>query len=82
MINIEKYELGNFINSQPETNSVTNSTAILDDREINGRTDPLLIEVRNLSNKLNEISLKVSNIENDGIKGRDIDAQVVQAIRI
>ncbi|CAM3572885.1 MAG: FliH/SctL family protein [Aliarcobacter sp.] len=79
--NIEKYELGNFINSQPETNSVTNSTAILDDREINGRTDPLLIEVRNLSNKLNEISLKVSNIENDGIKGRDIDAQVVQAIR-
>ncbi|MCB9097130.1 FliH/SctL family protein [Arcobacter aquimarinus] len=79
--NIEKYELGNFINSQPETNSVTNSTAILDDREINGRTDPLLVEVRNLSNKLNEISLKVSNIENDGIKGRDIDAQVVQAIR-
>ncbi|RXJ83349.1 FliH/SctL family protein [Arcobacter cloacae] len=79
--NIQKYELGNFINSQPETNSVTTSTAILDDREINGRTDPLLVEVRNLSNKLNEIALKVSNIENDGVKGRDIDAQVVQAIR-
>lgn len=79
--NIQKYELGNFINNQPDTNSLTNSPTILDDREINGRTDPLLVEVRNLSSKLNEISLKVSNIENDGVKGRDIDAQVVQAIR-
>lgn len=79
--NIQKYELGNFINTQPETNNITNSTAILDDREINGRTDPLLIEVRNLSSKLNEIAQKVTNIENDGVKGRDIDAQVVQAIR-
>ena len=79
--NIQKYELGNFINTQPETNNITNSTAILDDREINGRTDPLLVEVRNLSSKLNEIAQKVTNIENDGVKGRDIDAQVVQAIR-
>jgi len=79
--NIQKYELGNFINSQPDTNSFTNSTAILDDREINGRTDPLLLEVRNLSTKLDEIAVKVSSIENDGVKGRDIDAQVVQAIR-
>ena len=46
-----------------------------------GRTDPLLIEIRNLSTKINEISQKVTSIENDGIKGKDIDAQVVQAIR-
>ena len=78
---VQKYELGTFINSSTESNVIPNSKAILDDREINGRTDPLLLEVRNLSAKLNEISLKVSNIENDGIKGRDVDAQVVQAIR-
>lgn len=77
----QKYELGNFINNEMETNNITNSKAILDDREINGRTDPLLLEVRNLALKLNEISQKVTNIENDGIKGKDIDAQVVQAIR-
>ncbi len=77
----QKYELGNFINNEIETNNIINSKAVLDDREINGRTDPLLIEVRNLSLKLNEISQKVTNIENDGIKGKDIDAQVVQAIR-
>ena len=78
---VQKYELGTFINSSTESNVIPNSKAILDDREINGRTDPLLLEVRNLSAKLNEISLKVSNIENDAIKGRDVDAQVVQAIR-
>ena len=73
--------MGNFINSQAESNSVGNAKAILDDREINGRVDPLLIEVRNLSAKLDTISQKVINIENDGIKGKDIDAQVVQAIK-
>ena len=78
---VQKYELGTFINSQTETNVVTNSNAILDDREINGKVDPVLVEVRNLSAKLNEISLKVTNIENDGIKGKDVDAQVIQAIK-
>ncbi len=78
---VQKYELGNFINSQVETNSLSNSKAVLDDREINGRVDPVLIEIRNLTTKLNEISQKVTSIENDGIKGRDIDVQVVQAIR-
>ena len=78
---VEKYELGNFINGNVDNNLVTNSNSLLDDREINGRTDPLLIEIRNLSIKMNEISQKVTSIENDGIKGKDIDAQVVQAIR-
>ena len=78
---VQKYELGNFINNKIEDNLVSKSSTVLDDREINGRTDPLLIEIRNLSTKINEISQKVTNIENDGIKGKDIDAQVVQAIR-
>jgi flagellar assembly protein FliH len=78
---VQKYELGNFINNKIEDNLVSNSSTVLDDREINGRTDPLLIEIRNLSTKINEISQKVTSIENDGIKGKDIDAQVVQAIR-
>ena len=78
---VQKYELGNFINNKIEDNLVSKSSTVLDDREINGRTDPLLIEIRNLSTKINEISQKITSIENDGIKGKDIDAQVVQAIR-
>lgn len=78
---VQKYELGNFINNNSETNLVPNSSAVLDDREINGRVDPVLIEVRNLQNQIAQIAEKVINIENDGVKGRDIDAQVVQAIK-
>jgi flagellar assembly protein FliH len=78
---VQRYELGTFINSSVESNSVPNANIVLDDREINGKIDPLLSEVRNLAVKINEISQKVSNIETDGVKGRDIDAQVVQAIR-
>jgi flagellar assembly protein FliH len=78
---VEKYELGNFINNNVENNVLANSNKVLNDREINGKTDPVLIEIRNLSAKMNEISLKVASIEKDGIKGKDIDAQVVQAIR-
>jgi flagellar assembly protein FliH len=78
---VQKYELGNFIDNKVENNLVSNSNAVLNDREINGRTDPILIEIRNLAAKINDISQKVTSIENDGIKGKDVDAQVVQAIR-
>ena len=56
---VQKYELGNFINSKVENNVLTNSNTVLNDREINGKTDPLLIEIRNLSVKMNEISVKL-----------------------
>ncbi len=79
--NIQKYQLGNFINSNVESNIIENTNTILNDRDINGKVDPILIEIRNLNEKINQISQKVINIENDGIKGRDIDAQVIQAIK-
>lgn len=78
---VQKYELGNFINNQASENNVPNSNVVLDDREINGKVDPVLTEIRNLNMKLEAISAKVVNIENDGVKGRDIDAQVIQAIK-
>lgn len=77
---VEKYELGTFINNA-SNNQMTTSNTVLDDREINGKVDPLLVEVRNLSTQLSELTSKVTNIENDGISGKDIDAQVVQAIK-
>lgn len=79
--NIQKYQLGNFINSNVESNIIENTNTVLNDRDINGKVDPVLIEIRNLNEKINQISQKVINIENDGIKGRDIDAQVIQAIK-
>lgn len=79
---VQKYELGNFINS---TNQVQEeqipSQAVLDNKEINGYIDPVLSEVRNLAIQISHISAKVESIENGGVQGRDIDAQVVQAIK-
>ena len=78
---VEKYELGTFINNNASDNQLTKSNAILDDREINGKVDPLLVEVRNIGTQLAELTKKVTIIENDGVSGKDIDAQVVQAIK-
>ena len=78
---VQKYELGNFINSPIENNVVTNSNIVLDDRQINGRVDPVIGEIEKITAKLNEISQKIVNIETNGISGRDVDAQVIQAIR-
>jgi flagellar assembly protein FliH len=78
---VQKYELGTFINNNSSDNQMSTSNTILDDREINGKVDPLLLEVRNLSSQLSVLTNKVTNIENDGISGKDIDAQVVQAIK-
>jgi len=77
---IEKYELGNFINNK-SSSEVVKSDRKLEDREINGKEDPILTEVRKLNTQLLELTKKVTNIENDGISGKDVDAQVVQAIK-
>ena len=79
--NVEKYELGTFINNNASDTQLSNANQVLNDREINGKTDPVLNEVRNLSNQLSILTNKVTNLENDGISGKDIDAQVVQAIK-
>lgn len=78
---VQKYELGNFINSPVDNNIISNSNVILDDRQINGRTDPVLIEIEKLTASLSEITKKIVNIESNGVSGRDVDAQVIQAIR-
>ena len=44
-------------------------------------SNDLTDEVKNLAAILQEISQKVSNIETNGIKPRDVDAQVIQAIK-
>lgn len=75
------YQLGNFIsNTNSQTNEMKN-VATLNDSSINGNVDPLLAEVKNLGRAISEISSKVTLLENDGIKGRDLDNQVIQALK-
>ncbi len=76
---IQDYQLGTFI--QNSSNEETASNVVLNDREINGNVDPMLLEIRNLSQNIQGIQEKITLLENNGINGREIDAQVVQAIK-
>ena len=80
---VQKYELGNFVNgsNNVQEEPAPTTQAVLDTRELNGHIDPVLSEVRNLAAQINQISQKVNSIENGGVQGRDIDTQVVQAIK-
>ena len=77
---VQDYQLGTFINNQtaPET---SNNQAVLNDREINGNSDPVLGEIRTLSSQIDQIGQKLTLLENNGMTGREIDTQVVQAIK-
>jgi flagellar assembly protein FliH len=79
--NIQNYQFGNFIGTADNNNMSSANNVKLNDREINGNVDPVLVEVRKLQEQINEVTKKVINIENDGITGREIDTQVVQAIK-
>jgi flagellar assembly protein FliH len=78
----QPYQLGNFIsNSSDEQNEQMKNVASLNAKSINGNIDPVLVEVQKLQQSINTIEQKVTMIENDGIKGKDLDAQVIQALK-
>ena len=76
----QEFKFGNFI-TQDTPNPGLVDAAKLDDKSINGNIDPVMMAITNLTNQLNNIENKVSNIENDGIKGKDLDAQLITALK-
>jgi len=73
---VQTYELGNFITNNSNPNLTT-----LNDKSINANVDPVLVEIRNLQASMKAINDKVDLIESDGVKGRDIDKQLIQALK-
>ncbi len=79
---VQGYELGTFSNNgTANQNQQMLDVAKLNENEINGNVDPVLTELRNLQTQIQTLDSKVTNIENDGVSGRDIDKQVVEAIK-
>lgn len=80
---VEHYTLGTFLdnNSTPPQTSKMQDVATLNDKSINGNIDPVLLEIQKLHSQLQQMETKITNIENDGISGRDLDQQVVQALK-
>jgi len=79
---IQNYELGTFSSGGVSNqNQEMQNVAKLNETNINGNVDPVLTELRNLQAQIATLNSKVTNIENDGVSGRDIDKQVVEAIK-
>jgi len=79
---IQEYQLGTFAGSNiTNQNQAMQNVAKLNESDINGNVDPVLTELRNLQTQIAALNSKVTNIENDGVSGRDIDRQVVEAIK-
>jgi len=79
---IQEYQLGTFAGSNiTNQNQAMQNVAKLNESDINGNVDPVLTELRNLQTQMAALNSKITNIENDGVSGRDIDRQVVEAIK-
>lgn len=78
---VTPYELGNFISNDQNQSADMKKVATLNDKSINGNIDPVLNEIKLLQQSLAQIGQKVQLIENDGVKGRDLDKQVVEALK-
>lgn len=77
----QAYSFGTFYNNQDTQSEQMQDVAKLDDKSINGNIDPILLEIQKLTSQLNSIEQKVVSIENDGIKGKDLDKQLIQALK-
>lgn len=79
---VQKYELGTFIkNENSQNNTEVLTTTTVNPVAQSKSFEPLLNEIKNLNQKIDDISRKVTIIESEGVRGKDIDAQVVQAIK-
>jgi flagellar assembly protein FliH len=75
------YELGTFITNDQNQNESMKNVATLNNKSINGNVDPVLEEIQNLQKTLSQIGQRVESIENDGVKGRDLDKQLIEALK-
>ncbi len=78
---VESFELGNFISNNAPSDAQPQGSATLNDKSINGNIDPVLEEIKKLQLSIGHINDKVSLIESDGVKGRDLDKQLIEALK-
>lgn len=79
---IEPFELKSFVsNSEPAQTQEMRNVAVLKDNSTNDNLEPVLNEIKNLQASLLQIQQKVTNIETDGIKGKDLEKQVIEAMK-
>ncbi|MEA1915343.1 MAG: FliH/SctL family protein [Campylobacterota bacterium] len=80
---VEEYQLGTFFGkSDSDTQTeVMKETAKLSNTPSLGAHDPLLAELKKLTHDMGMMKSKIDSIENNGVNGKDLDKQVVEAIK-
>jgi len=78
---LQSYELGNFGGNEINQTEQMQQVAKLNDKSINGSVDPVLVEVKNMQQAIIQIAQQVASIESNGVKGRDLDRQLVEALK-
>ena len=82
---VESFQLGTFVsnNSSAPTAQQTQAkeVATLTTAPVVGGIDPILAEIQKLNSKISIIEQKVGSIEQNGIKSKDLDKQLIQALK-
>jgi len=78
---VQPYELGSFVSKPHRQNEQMKNVAVLHEAGDDQVDDPLLVEIQNLHKTLQDVQQKVHSIEAEGVKGKDLDKQVVEAMR-
>lgn len=74
--------MGSFYNDEVNVQSERmQQVASLGEQKPEGYVDPLLSELQTLKAHMQAIESKITNIETNGVTGRDLDKQVIQAIK-
>ena len=80
---VQSYQLGTFIqdgNKQDLPTNITPNTGIVNTQTLVS-SEATLKEVQNLSTQIQQLNEKVTLLQQNGLTQKDIDAQVVQAIK-
>ncbi len=79
---LQAYQLGAFFNNDElsmQNQRIQQMVPMGEQKE--GYEDPLLTELKALKAQMQNIENKVTNIETNGVSGRDLDKQVIEAIK-
>jgi len=81
---VEDYQLGTFLTNsaaQDTQSDAMKQTATLSTTVSPSASDPLLAELKKLTHDMGMMKNKIDNIESNGVNGKDLDKQVVEAIK-
>lgn len=81
----QPYELGSFISNEVNQTDEMKQVASLSDKsfieQANDNISLILEQIKSLESSISKVNNKVDIIEQEGVKGRDLDQQIIEALK-